>query len=431
MKAVVVELRGKQAAVLDEKGCVTVIPDQNYAVGQVIGLPRRKNSISVLSRRVSAAAAVIAVCFGITSYALPRTSVSLDADSSISYTLNMYDRVIGISAMNQAAGETVSAVRGKVFGKNIGEAVSITLNELKNSDQINPGEEENVVLAVSGNEGHAEHLADSLMQTAASLEAESTPAGGKPMLHVSSVAVTGKLDREAKEKNVTPGKLYSVNCLKAVQDNPDTFDTDAWLNKSINEIQAAASVPSSAESGSETPENEDFRKPPEPAKPALPEETEKKKENTPPPDAPSGQETRAELPAEIQTEGTAAYHQDQPAKNGSASGNAGDEQETRNIPEPEQPGPSEESTADNGTSVSPSAAASTVPGETGSANSPAGGAARTSGDPGSISPQNTAAPSPPPGSGSGKSSSPGTETDNAGSRGDGGNPGNTDSGPQK
>ena len=165
MKAVIVELRGKKAAALDETGCVSIIPNRNYSIGQTV-LLKKKLSGRKFFTRIAASAAAAMLCIGIISYALPYSKVSLDVNPSFSYTVNIYDRVIGMKAMDTEADSTVSALKGKVFGKTIEEVVTLTLDSLRNENFLASGSDAEVVLTVSGNASRSEKLAGALKTAA-------------------------------------------------------------------------------------------------------------------------------------------------------------------------------------------------------------------------------------------------------------------------
>jgi hypothetical protein len=101
VKAVIVDFRDGHAAALRDDGCVVKIRDAGYKLGQVIELhervqPRWRRTVFSL-----AAAAALLLSIGGAAYATPYGTVTLDADSSIQYTINMFDYVLDVHAENE------------------------------------------------------------------------------------------------------------------------------------------------------------------------------------------------------------------------------------------------------------------------------------------------------------------------------------------
>ena len=94
MKAVIVDLQGKYAAALDETGSVVRIPNAAYRIGQEIELHTVPSARLNMRRKIAATAAAAVLVLGLgsgTAYALPCGTVSLDAASSIEYTVNCFN----------------------------------------------------------------------------------------------------------------------------------------------------------------------------------------------------------------------------------------------------------------------------------------------------------------------------------------------------
>ena len=96
MRAVVTEIRETSAAVLCEDGQIRLIPAQNFQKGQEITLSAGRRRIR---RPLMWAACVAALCAMATTsvYAVcePYSSVTVDGEESVEYTLNRFDWVIG------------------------------------------------------------------------------------------------------------------------------------------------------------------------------------------------------------------------------------------------------------------------------------------------------------------------------------------------
>ena len=151
MKAVVLEIRDGEAAVLREDGVVVRVRRQ-CEVGDTIELAEEKKILSLRSFRTLAAAACLAVVLttsGVYGYttALACTYVSVDvagenADEaeyssagSVEYALNRRNRVIGVKALD-ASGEAAAEelMRRGVKGMTLGEALDLTGEVLQGKD---------------------------------------------------------------------------------------------------------------------------------------------------------------------------------------------------------------------------------------------------------------------------------------------------------
>ena len=111
MNAVIVDLKGKYAAALDENGNIVKIPNAGYAPGQRIELhavqPKRHASLKRFTAAAAAAALVLTVGTG-TAFAMPYGTVSLEGDAAVEYTINCFDRVLSAKATNEAGEELLA-----------------------------------------------------------------------------------------------------------------------------------------------------------------------------------------------------------------------------------------------------------------------------------------------------------------------------------
>lgn len=122
MRAVVTEIRETSAAVLCEDGQIRLIPAQNFHKGQEITLSAGRRRIR---RPLMWAACVAVLCAMATTsvYAVcePYSSVTVDGEESVEYTLNRFDWVIGtrVSGEKPPKGESVrpSRTRGTPSGR--------------------------------------------------------------------------------------------------------------------------------------------------------------------------------------------------------------------------------------------------------------------------------------------------------------------------
>lgn len=160
MKAVIVDIQGKNAAALAENGEVKKIPNCNYAIGDEVSLTEiipikhtPRPAAKIIRRVVVVAAALItltALGFG-TAYAVPSGTVSLDADSSIEYTINCFDYVLDVKALNES-GETVlnEIDKSNLKHRKIDDAVAETVEKIEKDGQL---DENKPVVSINANTG--------------------------------------------------------------------------------------------------------------------------------------------------------------------------------------------------------------------------------------------------------------------------------------
>ena len=123
MKAVVVEIKGRYVAALSNDGCVSKIRNKDYTVGQVIEIKEQetKKPARIVAWVASAAAAIVLIRAGAWAYFTPYTYVSLDVNPSIEYSVNRFDRVLSVSAVNGDGTEILKNLDLK--NKTIDEAI--------------------------------------------------------------------------------------------------------------------------------------------------------------------------------------------------------------------------------------------------------------------------------------------------------------------
>jgi hypothetical protein len=184
MRSVVLEIKDNRAAVLDNRGIVHAVKNRDYEVGQVLHLAEfelKRDEVSVkdITKRASllrrpalirTAAAVLAVAIiggGVTSYAAPVSTVTLDGTSGVEYRLNIYDRVVGAAATDDADEsfrQEVSDFSAEIKGMEISDAIDATTvrfgNEMFGPDDV--GEKPDVSIRVGGLKKKNRNLSDKM-----------------------------------------------------------------------------------------------------------------------------------------------------------------------------------------------------------------------------------------------------------------------------
>jgi len=242
MKSVVVEIKAGYAAVLSEDGCISKIKNRNYIIGQVIEIKSSKfKNINKLVM-CSALTAMIAIAGGITlwAYKTPYSYVSLDVNPSIEYSLNRFDKVISITAVNNDGQEILNKLElDKLENENIEDVIAETVNQISKDgyfdNSIDNDIDGGIIIATSGEYlDKSDKLAEKLQK---SLENEIEEIGEDIKLETISVGL--ERVQKAKELGVTPGKLNLVEKLQNSSADPESIIVEEWLNKPVKDIMRA------------------------------------------------------------------------------------------------------------------------------------------------------------------------------------------------
>lgn len=235
MKAVVTEIKGSLAALLSDDGRMIKVKNKNYAIGQVIIM--KETRLKVKHKLLPWAAAVFAVFTisgaGAYAYCSPYSYVSLDVNPSIEYTLNRFDRILDVKAMNDDGQDILGEMNFKnMENHTIEKAIAQTIKEISKNGYFDGSEEGGIVIATFGkNEKKSNKLADTLQETAQEAADEEN---GEIAVESSSVGLNRV--KKARELGVTPGKLNLVEKLQASAENPDEVNLEDWLNQPVKEI---------------------------------------------------------------------------------------------------------------------------------------------------------------------------------------------------
>ena len=171
MNMLIVDLKGKYAAALTESGDIRRIVNNNYKIGDQIDLYSAKEinssrtSHKVMKRIIAVAAALAVMALGSigTAYALPYGTVSLESDPSIEYTINCFDYVIGVNALNDEGREILDDMDEKTLKHHkIEDAVKSTVEQMEKSGHLDSAGSKIEINAHTGSSGHTERLQKNL-----------------------------------------------------------------------------------------------------------------------------------------------------------------------------------------------------------------------------------------------------------------------------
>ncbi len=250
MKAVIVEIRNNKAAALSDNGCVVTMKNNGYEIGQEIQIIDSKvqftKKIAVFA---ASAAAFVILGTGTWAYATPYSYVSVDVNPSIEYTVNRFDRVLSVKAVNDDSEEILQEITlDHLKNKTIEDAILKTVEQITVAGYFNTTTEGGIVItAASEHTDKSEELANVL---ALAVEEEIGEAEENVIVEAYSVGL--ERVEEARELGVTPGKLNLVEKLQASSSDPASVDVEEWLNRSVKDIMKATKENrrASSESGS-------------------------------------------------------------------------------------------------------------------------------------------------------------------------------------
>lgn len=169
MNAVVLAVQDGKSCVLLKDGTIRNIP-REYKVGETVRVASKQAGI--VSMISAAAAALIIFAGSMFGYGYrsctPCSYVTLDVNPSIEFELNMNDKVMKVSALNEDAEPVVASVN-ELLKKNIPleEAINLTLEELTNRNYLS-GDKENYLLfdVVSDSQKRSDKLVNTINRIA-------------------------------------------------------------------------------------------------------------------------------------------------------------------------------------------------------------------------------------------------------------------------
>lgn len=235
MKAVVVGVKGRVAAVLSDDGSIRKVKNNGYYVGQKLMPNEPVPYVNKVIPMLAAAAACIAIACGSGAYLYytPYTYVSLDVNPSIEYSLNRFDRVLSVKGVNDDGDDMLEQMSLEALkNKPIEEAVTATVNQIKDNGYLDGGDEldDSIVIATSApNKAHAGDLAERLQKSASQAVPER-------QLSVSTFTVEEQVLTQANELGVSPGKLTLISELQQKSPDSEPVDADEWIDKPVKVI---------------------------------------------------------------------------------------------------------------------------------------------------------------------------------------------------
>ncbi|BCN32118.1 hypothetical protein bsdtb5_34130 [Anaeromicropila herbilytica] len=194
------------------------------------------------AKKYAAIASITTICiasaYGAWGYFTPYTYVSLDVNPSIEYSVNRFDTVIDVKAVNEDGEAILSQIDLKELeNKSIEEALSSTVDTIAENGYFSGTTDGGIVISTSSADSEkSEELANTLKET---VEAQVEEKVADNEVVVEAFSVAKERVEEAKTLGVTPGKLNLVQ--KLIESSKETRDIskEEWLNKPVKEIMKA------------------------------------------------------------------------------------------------------------------------------------------------------------------------------------------------
>lgn len=236
MKAVITEIRGAKAAVLQDDGSIRLLENKNYKIGQVIEV-KTSTWYKKATSWVAAAAAMLLVTTGAVSYAYlnPVATVNLDVNPSIEFKVNSFEKVLNVKALNDDGEQILLGLDLK--GMDIDEAIDAAIDEMVAKEYLDKGDDQaNVMISVT-------HKNDE------KLEELTVYLDGKINAYVKSEGIEASVEVEGVGAErvalaatltgdyvMTPGKLNLLEKLNAAQGSEDKFEDAKEVEDFIDEL---------------------------------------------------------------------------------------------------------------------------------------------------------------------------------------------------
>lgn len=219
MKAIVLEIKNGEAAVLREDGIV-VTTRQACRVGDTVEVPdriekRTARRFGRLSRIAAVAMLAIVIAGSTFGYMSVSASsyVSVDAgDTSLEFGVNHFGRVISVEGLDEGSAAFAEEIRGDIRHKPFDDAVTCTMERLEERGSIGGSERDQVIAGVTSENANQR---DALTQSLQNI----VPREGRgPRLY--TVDVTVQEREEARRQQQSPG-MFAF-------ENRDDWDEGDW-----------------------------------------------------------------------------------------------------------------------------------------------------------------------------------------------------------
>lgn len=221
MKAVVLEIRKNEAAVLCEDGQIVKIRKNGLTVGETVEIfsgeicPDKRTVFYKKLRQDGAVAAAAAILLGfggnhVYNTALACSYVSLDINPSIEYTLNRQDRVLDVTAVNEDAEEIVAQLKENgVKKESLSEAISMTADLLQENGYITDENTDYILINVASDDDKK----SAVLKKEAQSVFDEINADNEENIHLTLTESTVSERKEAREQGVSAGEYREIRAI--------------------------------------------------------------------------------------------------------------------------------------------------------------------------------------------------------------------------
>jgi len=153
VKALVMEIRDEEAVLLDEEGIFRIVENQNYETGQEVDIDTSLLESNIIPFRgknkdgrkrpgmkgIAAACLTIILSGGMASFVLPSSQVQARGNTSLTYQLNIWNRVIAIEGSDREGNKIAKSIDVGFPGRPMDEVVEETfdmMESLNKDDQL-------------------------------------------------------------------------------------------------------------------------------------------------------------------------------------------------------------------------------------------------------------------------------------------------------
>lgn len=234
MKAIVLETRGRRAAVLAKDGTVRVARGE-YSVGDIIDYHA---SARPGLRQWAAAAAAMVILLGASAGMwvdrnyVAYAEVSLDVNPSIVYTLNKRDRVLGVRAANADAEAIVERLEAQdIRFAVLSDAVEQTMEILDDAGYLDADEEDYVLLNVSADDDARQDRLTEQIESAMTDTRERDATLEYRVDH--SDRATAK---QARDSGMSTGRFAAWQASEQDDDGAEKPDRETYEKKPVREL---------------------------------------------------------------------------------------------------------------------------------------------------------------------------------------------------
>lgn len=241
MKGLVLQIKGKYAYIVDENGEFARIINKEYKAGQEINISpqpcmHEKKAFSIKTIASLAAVLVLSFTLAATGYCFftPFSYVTIDINPSLEFSVNYFDMVIGINAINDDAKHLVENKEFSLKYKNVSSAAEKIIDEAVAQGYVKVQHENPVVVAVVSDSSNRTDIIVNQISIKIKDKFDKNNIKGD----IVPVKADKKQREEAQTMHISAGKLALIKKLenKSLQKMQQTKDNGNETNENKKDI---------------------------------------------------------------------------------------------------------------------------------------------------------------------------------------------------